>query len=216
MEDHVQPMSNEGIDRYWESYQHNNGSHQPIEQNTDCHYPAEEMYWPVNEETRDASSASKLTKYPQHYNLPVHGNNAALQFKPDVTKRSFFTVRIESAPKIPNSKSYNWQQKKVSIQFTETELLDVIAVFLGYKVSCNYKSHGTENNKGFEIQYQSDRKSFYVSVMGPGAKNSVAVPFLRGMQIGHLCLSIYVDNFPGLTTDTVISNLIRMAQLNNN
>ncbi len=216
MVDNTHPTSHEAIDAYWELYPDSTNQQHYADQNVEGYFHSDEMYYPSNEDKQDTNSAALISKYPQHYNLPVHGNNAALQFKPDVTRRSFFTVRIESAPKLANSKSYNWQHKKLSIQFTETELLDVIAVFLGYKISCNYKSHGTENNKGFDIQYQPDRKSFYVSVMGPGAKNSVAVPFLRGMQIGHLCLSIYIDNFPGLTTDTVISNLIRMAQLNNN
>ena len=164
---------------------------------------------------RTGKTLSASTKYPADYQLAVYGSKAAIQVKPCATRKGFYTISLEAAGvKQGQSRVYDWEQKIV-LQLTRTELLDFAAVLLCHKPACEYSAHGENNDKGFKLAFQPERRSFYLSLSAPRQNFGCQVPYLEAMQIGHLCLSLYIDNYPGLTTDSVLLSLNQMTQLFN-
>ena len=150
--------------------------------------------------------------YPRYYGIKAHGTKAALYFTPDKTKNGYHTVAIEAAEMlIPAEKKYNWKQK-TRLQLTRTEILDVIAVMLGLLPGCEFGNHkGSGTVKSFAIKNQG--KSVFVSVMESGRPvKAVPVPIMEAVQIGHMMLTVYIQNYPGLTPDVVLPTLNRAVQ----
>lgn len=155
--------------------------------------------------------------------IAAYGKRSALQFKPtgtrvsDSRKFSHQTIMIEGAlridPNNPQNRAYNWGDK-INVQVTVGELPLVIGVLLGMAPSCHFGNHGKNNDKAFNFEFQQDK--FFVSVMQKD-KNAVgvAVPLVDAMQIGHLALSQYLCNFPGLDSETAMRDISRLCnQLN--
>jgi hypothetical protein len=157
--------------------------------------------------------------------LAAYGKRSALQFKPtgtrisDTRKFSSQTIMIEGAmrldPNNPRNRAYDWAQK-ISVQVTLSELPIVIGVLLGLAPSCQFSNHGRENDKAFNFELQ-ENKHFFVSVM-QGGKNAVGVqvPLVDAMQIGHLALSQYLQNFPGINSETALRNIQTLCNMMNN
>lgn len=155
--------------------------------------------------------------------IAAYGKRSALQFKPtgtrvsDSRKFSHQTIMIEGAmrvdPNNPQNRAYNWGDK-INVQVTAGELPLVIGVLLGMAPSCHFGNHGKNNDKAFNLEFQQDK--FFVSVMQKD-KNAVgvAVPLVDAMQIGHLALSQYLCNYPGLDSETAMRDISRLCnQLN--
>lgn len=203
------------IEQYWNSYVPPQSNNYPENNYENVHLFNSAQNKSQNATVKGSGRLTQSTKYPADFQLAVYGSKAAIQVKPSVTKGGFFTVALESAnAKNGATRVYDWAGK-ITIQLTRTELLDFAAVLLCHKPSCKYSAHGDKNNKGFELAFQPERKSFFMSLTAPGQKHSVEVPYIEGMQIGHLAISLYIDNYPGLTTDTVLAGLNRMSNLYN-
>ena len=149
-------------------------------------------------------------RYPRFYGIKAHGAKAAIYFTPDKTKSGYQTVAIEAAEMlIPAEKKYNWGQKS-RLQLTRTEILDVIAVMLGLSSGCEFGNHKGANNavKSFTMKHQG--KSVFVSVSESGRPvKPVPIPVMEAIQIGHMMLTVYIQNYPGLSPDVVIPTLAR-------
>lgn len=156
--------------------------------------------------------------------IAAYAKRSALQFKPvgtrvsDSKKFSNQTIMIEGAlrvdPNNPQNKAYDWGSK-ISIQVTMSELPIVIGVLLGSAPSCEFSSHGPKKDKSFNIENQGDK--FFISVI-QGGKSAVGVgvPLIDAMQVGHLALSQYLDNFPGINSETALRNISAMCNALNN
>lgn len=90
--------------------------------------------------------------------MHVYGGKAALCFEADMTKQGVPTVALDGAVSTA-PRQYNWQNK-VRIQMTKAELPVVAAVLMGVIPSCEFSSHGQENNKGFSMERQGGGKVF--------------------------------------------------------
>lgn len=102
----------------------------------------------------------------------VYGGRAALCFEEDTTRGGVPTIALDAAASV-GPKTYDWK-KKVRIQMTRAELPVVAAVLLGKRKSCEFKSHGQDNSKGFSMERQDGGKVFVkVFEKGQGVK---AVP----------------------------------------
>lgn len=208
------------IDLYWQSYQpesnmhHQNNVHS-IQQVSTNYNPQPEPIFNNVPQNKSSTRLSASTKYPADFQLAVYGSKGAIQVKPCVTRKGFYTIALEGAgTKQGQNRVYNWEQKIV-VQLTRTELLDFIAVLLCHKSKCEYSAHGENNDKGFKLLFQPDRQTFYLSLNAPRQSYGCEVPYMEAMQIGHLCLSLYIDNYPGLTTDSVLFSLRQMTQMCN-
>lgn len=156
--------------------------------------------------------------------IAAYAKRSALQFKPvgtrvsDSKKFSNQTIMIEGAlrvdPNNPQNKAYDWSNK-ISIQVTMSELPIVIGVLLGIAPSCEFRSHGPNKDKSFNMENQNDK--MFVSVI-QGGKNAVGVgvPLVDAMQVGHLALAQYLENFPGISSDTALRNISAMCNSLNN
>ncbi|MNF32506.1 hypothetical protein D3C84_133010 [compost metagenome] len=159
----------------------------------------------------EQANNSRNSKYREFYSFKVHGSKAALNFVPDETRKQFLTVSLEAA-ELQNkaTRTYNWKNKS-RVQLTRGEFLEVVAVLLGIGADCQCKfdNHGTPGGakKGFQMIHQGNK--VFVSVFEANKPpRSVPIPLMEATQIAHMMLSIYVDNYPGLTTDTVLTSLI--------
>ena len=159
----------------------------------------------------EQANSSRNSKYPEFYSFKVHGSKAALNFVPDETRKQFLTVSLEAAElQDKNTRTYNWKNKS-RVQLTKGEFLEVVAVLLGIGANCQCKfdNHGPQGGakKGFQMAHQGDK--VFVSVFEANKPaRAVPIPLMEATQIAHMMLSIYVDNYPGLTTDTVLTSLI--------
>ncbi len=148
--------------------------------------------------------------YPRFFGIKAHGTKAAIYFTPDTTKSGYQTVAIEAAEMlIPAEKKYNWNQK-TRLQLTRSEILDVIAVMLGLSPGCEFGNHKGANNavKSFTMKHQG--KSVFISVSESGRPiKAVPVPVMEAIQIGHMILTVYIQNYPGLSPDVVVPTLAR-------
>lgn len=109
----------------------------------------------------------------QHH---VYGGKAALTLELDETRQGVPTVALDGATAVAE-RQYDWANK-VRLQFTLSELPVVAAVLLGGLPECNYANHGANNDKGFAVEWQSDRAAFFVKVW-QGKGNLRAVPMSR-------------------------------------
>lgn len=154
--------------------------------------------------------------------IKVYSTSTAVAWGADTAKakpgvRPFETIYIEAAPALlrePGAKHtrYDWDSNKTKIQVSRAELLDVIAVLLGYSRQCEFGNHRTPNDpvvKSYRIEHQGAQIYFKLT----GAE-ILACPIALPMaiQIAHLALQQYLKNYPGITSDTVISSLVRMRQ----
>lgn len=158
----------------------------------------------------EADSRTQTSKYHRFFSLNVYGSKAALNFVPDQTKDGFNTVSLEAADMLnPAARTYKWDQK-TRLQFTRAEYLEVVAVLLGIGANpaCKFGNHGVKGGakKGFEMKHQGNSVFVSVSETGKNIK-AVPIPLMEAIQIGHMMMSVYLDNYPGLTTDSVITSL---------
>ncbi len=164
-------------------------------------------YLGMAEQAKNSGNA----KYPEFYSFKVHGSKAALNFVPDETRKQFLTISLEAAElQDKGTRTYNWKNKS-RVQLTRGEFLEVVAVLLGIGANCQCKfdNHGPQGGakKGFHMEHQGNK--VFVSVFEANKPaRSVPIPLMEATQIAHMMLSIYVDNYPGLTTDTVLTSLI--------
>ena len=165
---------------------------------------------PASRSEPEGGKSPLLDKYPEYFSLKVHGSRAALNFCPDVTRKNFLTVSLEGAEMLnPATRVYNWQQK-TRIQFTRGEYLEVVAVLLGMgnNPTVKFDNHGPQGGakKGFQLTHQG--KSVFCSVFEQNKPpKAVPIPLMEALQIAHMMLSIYVENYPGMSTDSVMTSL---------
>lgn len=128
----------------------------------------------------------------QHH---VYGGKAALTFELDETKRGVPTVALDGANAVA-ARQYDWSTK-VRIQLTTNELPVVAATMLGMLPECSFSNHGPENNKGFAIEWQSARSSFFVKVW-QGKGNLRAVPMTRedGFYVAQIVIRAIQQGSP--------------------
>ncbi len=112
------------------------------------------------------ASDSLLIRIPLRENLArlkdgmhIYATNAALSIEAQITRGGFHTLGIEAARKINGA--YHWDDK-IRIQVTPMELPVVISVIMGWIPLCQFKHHGEDKNKGFEIKHQ--RTNLYVAL----------------------------------------------------
>lgn len=111
--------------------------------------PGEEEGHPnMDDQVRPATTGQLSERASFH----VYGGKAALCFEEDVTRGGVPTIALDAAPSVGN-RSYNWG-KKTRIQMTRAELPVVASVLLGARLSCEFKAHGAEKNKGFSLERQ--------------------------------------------------------------
>lgn len=140
----------------------------------------------------------------QHH---VYGGRAALTFELDETPAGAPTVALDGAVSVGERK-YDWQNK-IRVQFTTRELPVVAATLLGILPECQFSNHGPANDKGFQISWQSDRKSFFVKVwQGKGNLRAVPMPREDAFYAAQLLLRAIQQASPArLDTAGVIATL---------
>lgn len=152
--------------------------------------------------------------FKEFASLKCHGNKAAIELKPSITRNEWETVMLEAATST-GPRKFNWSQK-TSLQITKNELPHVISVLLGIKPSYEAQSHGEEKNKGFKLIWQQQQSTSLFVTVFEGGKPAMGVPVsgFDAMMLGHMALVQYVRNFPGLTTEACIKSLEIMARHN--
>lgn len=131
---------------------------------------------PVPPQGTGGDSAPRETESRQYNeNFHVYGAKAALCFEADMTRANLPTIAIDGAPSVA-PRSYNWNSK-IRIQLTRQELPEVAAVLIGARPKCSFKSHGSQKDKGFEIERQDGGKVF-VKVFGGNGQGACAVPVM--------------------------------------
>lgn len=103
----------------------------------------------------------------------VYGRKAAVMFELDATAAGKPTVALDAA-RATGERRYDWSGK-IRLQMTLTEVPEVAAVLLGLREGCVFTNHGPDNDKGFEIQWQSERNGYFIKVW-QGQGNLRAVP----------------------------------------
>lgn len=149
-----------------------------------------------------------------YFQIKLYGKSSAFQFSACKTKEGRSTVFIESAmrcnPNNPNDKTYQWGDK-IMFQATFNELPALIAVLCGYMPKLKMDNHGGESRKFLEIEKQ-DRNYFFK--MGAKDKPLRACPitFIDAHQCALLCLNQYAENFPNLSSNTIVALVKNLAQ----
>ena len=131
-----------------------------------------------------AGTAAPRTRGPSHH---IYGKKAAAMFELDETKSGVATVALDAAQTI-GERQYDWKNK-IRLQMTASEVPVVAAVLFGVLGECNFANHGPDSDKGFSIEWQGDRRSFFVKVW-QGKGNLRAVPMTRddAFHVGQIVL----------------------------
>lgn len=116
----------------------------------------------------------------------VYGGRAALCFESSRTRREVPTVTLDAAPST-GPKAYDWKSK-TSVQFTVDELPVVLAVFLGIRPACEFKSHGPNKDKGFAFEVQDEGKVF-AKVFSPDGVRAVPITRPDVFHVARLLLA---------------------------
>lgn len=103
----------------------------------------------------------------------VYAGKAALCLEPTASKQRDPTIRIEMAPADPQrQKVYVWQ-KKLGFQLMRKELLEILAVLMGWAPRAEFKFHGPTKGKWLKIENQDGK--VYIS-MGDKDVPTMGVP----------------------------------------
>jgi hypothetical protein len=151
--------------------------------------------------------------FVDHFSYKVHGTQAAFEVKPDITRKGWHTLRIESAlstGKNGRITNYDWNNK-TTIQLTKGELPVFIAVMLTLLPSCEYSNHGEDSTKGFMLEFQQDK--IFANIRQKDKKvSAIPIPLVDALMIGNVALSQYAANFPQLTTDSALVGIKLLSQ----
>lgn len=138
----------------------------------------------------------------------VYGNKSALCFEPDTTKDGTHTVALDAAL-ATGPRQYDWK-RKIRVQLTVRELPIVAAVIFGFGRFCEFKNHGTNNDKGFSLENQEKNAvgQVFARVF---AKDQVlrAVPIdaADAWRVGALFVRQLRQQYPWLDGDTLMMSL---------
>lgn len=154
--------------------------------------------------------------FPRFHSLKAHGNKAAFEIKPSKSRAGFHTVNIEGALAIPNSAvngkgtKFDWQNNKIVLQITKTELPELIMVLLGLKKDLSFANHNIGSvAKSFTLVNQGSNHFASVKLYdNQNNKNNRICPVpispYEAMMAGQMALVQYCQNFPTLTTDSAL------------
>lgn len=169
-----------------------------------------------NHQDQESSGALNYLRsrgFVDHFSYKVHGTQAAFEVKPDVTRRGWHTLRLESAlstGKNGQITNYDWTNK-TTIQLTKGELPVFIAVMLTLLPSCDYSNHGEDSSKGFSLEFQQDK--IFSNIRQKGKKlAAIPIPLVDALMIGNIALSQYTANFPQLTPDSALVGIKLLSQ----
>lgn len=145
---------------------------------------------------------------PQRPSHHAYGGKAAIMFELDETKAGVATVALDGARAIAE-RQYDWKDK-VRIQLTMSEVPVVAATLFGLLPKCQFANHGPDNDKGFEIEWQGERGSFFVKVW-QGKGNLRAVPMTRedAFHVGQIVLRAIQQASPARLDATGALNSLR-------
>lgn len=150
--------------------------------------------------------------------VKVFGKKAGLTFELGRTRTSQthpggrHTVSIDAAPSLGDV--YDWSHK-IQLQLSPEELLQVLAVLMGYLGSFEAVGHGPEHNKRITVRPQTlPSPPGFLFMVAQGSR-TLLVPATpeTGMQIVALLLQSVLLQFPHLSSDTVLSMCRRIAAL---
>jgi len=140
----------------------------------------------------------------QHH---VYGGKGALTFELDSTVAGVPTVALDGAVSV-GTRQYDWANK-VRVQFTVRELPVVAATLLGILPQCQFSAHGPNNDKGFAIEWQTERSSYFVKIwQGKGNLRAVPMPVEDAFYVAQIVLRAIQQASPArLDTAGVIATL---------
>jgi len=149
-------------------------------------------------------------KYPEYFSIKIHGSKAALNFIPDITRKNFLVFGFVSSG-LPLGSAITPVPLGFLIDMGYPGLvLPVVAVLLGMGETCKAKfdNHGVQGGpkKGFQLEHQG-RHVFFSVYENNKPVRAVPVPLMEAIQVAHMMISIYVENYPGITSDTVMTSL---------
>ncbi len=141
----------------------------------------------------------------QHISKHVYGGKAALCFEIDENRHGLPTISVDAAV-ASGVREYDWPGK-IRVQLTQGELPVVTAVLLGFRPSCEFRSHGPNKDKGFSIEHQGSK--VFVRVFATGEPmRAVPMELPDVYQVSSLFLRQLRQQSPWLDATGVIS-LIR-------
>lgn len=139
----------------------------------------------------------------------AYGAKAAFQVSSSKTKEGKHTISVESANKLnpnnSNDRKLDWANK-VLFQLTVDELPVFIAVMYGFIQSARFDLHGACNSKFLEVINQ-ENKFFFKSGSQNVQMKAAPVSICDATHFGMLALSCYSDNFPSLSSESVMTGL---------
>jgi hypothetical protein len=135
----------------------------------------------------------------------VYGGKGAICFTTAMARENrYATLRVEGAAN-KGPRSYAWD-KKVSIQLSKTELLDLLAVMQGWVPEMSLVSHGTDKDKSLSIKRQEEagRPHFYVTVrQKDGANVAAKMSVQNAFYVSSLVIEQLQHGSPHLDAEMV-------------
>ena len=139
--------------------------------------------------------------------MHIYGNKAALTIEDSRTrgrdnKPGVHTLMIEIARKRAQDSHYDWDNK-LSVQLTESEIPELLAVLMGWQTECVFGYHGEGRDKVLNVAHQGQH--LYISMAQGGASAgalsvNAADTFAWSMQLlRQLC-----RNYGGISADALI------------
>lgn len=116
-------------------------------------------------------------------------------------------MRIEAAP-ATGLREYDWKQKR-TLQLTREELPMIAATVLGLLPRCEYKNHGSNQDKGMEIVHQGTHLFVRLFQKDRGVL-AVPVTAADSYALGALCLRQLRKTAPWLSDQGVLT-LLRLT-----
>lgn len=195
--EHLRKASNgDGASIYWVNKKF--GKAQPIYEQSENNNKNELS---PNVDVSNAESDGNQNPDKKFINIHFFGGKAAICFNAS-KKGDFNTITLDAGDRHEVSGKVNWKDA-IHFQYTEMELINLLAVLIGEQTEAEFKGHGAGKDKIFSIVRQ--KKSFFMKCSAKNvALKAIPVPVFSAFPLAALIIRQTELNHPSLINGAVV------------
>jgi hypothetical protein len=140
----------------------------------------------------------------------VYAAKAAVTFEYAQSRDARSCMQIEAAGREDRSQLFNWQ-KKIIIQLSDAELMQVLAVLRNWMPSVEFSNHGAGRDKRLTLTRQS-QGGYLASVRQGTVARVVPIPTFEAYKVVSIGMRVLIDNSPHLNASMISEVCQEMAE----
>lgn len=142
----------------------------------------------------------------------IYGSTNAVTFEHARSRGGRACLQVEAASRPSRAHGFDWQ-RKIIVQLSDTEALQVLSVLRGWLETFEAQHHGPARDKRMTIRRQDGGAGgFLVSVRQPNEARVVPMPVFDAFKVTAMILRIMAENEPHLTPE-MVSDMARELAL---